>query len=163
MASGNTLIIFTPLNNEPPVANFATLDTRNGRVCLDYDDTTDEHAIFRGVLPRHYSGGGITVYLIWRATSATSGSVRWATSFERGNTDIDTDSFAGGQNTGGTVNGTSGISTTTSISHTDGASIDSLAVGEEFYLKVSRDADGTSGTDDATGDAELYTVELKET
>jgi len=163
MASGNTLFIFTPGDGMPPASNYATFDTRNSRLVLDFDPTTDEAAIFRGILPRNYAGGGITVYLIWMATSATSGACRWQTSFERCNTDQDSDSFATANSGGGTANGTSGITTTTSIAHTNGAEIDSVAVGEEFLLKVTRDADGTSGTDDMTGDAELCAVEMKET
>jgi hypothetical protein len=41
--------------------------------------------------------------------------------------------------------------------------MDSVAAGEIFRLKITRDADGTSGTDDLTGDAELLGVEVKET
>jgi hypothetical protein len=163
MASGDTLAVFTALNNEPPATGYATLDTRNGHVCLDFDASADEFAVFRGVLPANYAGGGITVNLIWDGTSATSGTVRWSSQFERCNTDLDTDSFATAVTGGGTANGTSGITTTTALAHTNGASIDSLAVGEMFRLCVLRDADGTSGTDDMTGDAELFAVHLKET
>ena len=72
MAAGNSLIIFNALANEPPSSNYATLDTRNGQPCLDFDASTDESAIFSGLLPRHYAGGGLTVRLYWAATSATS-------------------------------------------------------------------------------------------
>lgn len=163
MASGDTLVVFTPGANMPPATNYATLDTRNSRMTLDYDAAADESAVFRAVLPRNYAGGGITVNLIWMATSATSGSCRWQTSFERCNTDQDSDSFATANSAGGTANATSGITTTTSIAHANGAEIDSAVVGDEVLVKVTRDADGTSGTDDMTGDAELVAVELKET
>ena len=163
MATGDTLLIFTPQAGMPPASNYATLDTRNSRLVADFDAATDESLVFRGVLPRNYGGSGITVNIIWMATSATSGSVRWLSAFERCNTDQDSDSFATANSAGGTANGTSGITTTTGIAHTTGAQIDSVAVGEEFLLKITRDADGTSGTDDASGDAELVAVELKET
>jgi len=166
MASGNSLVTFGPLDNEPPSSNFATIDTRNSQPCLDFDAATDESAVFSAVLPRHYGGGGVTVRIYWAATSATSGSVRWQAAFERqasGGDDIDSDSFATANSAGGTADGTSGKLTYTDITFTDGAQMDSLAVGERFRLKVNRDADGTSGTDDATGDAELLAVELIET
>ena len=70
MASGNTLASFFPSNNEPPASNYATLNTVNGELILEFDTTTQEAACFSGVLPRHYAGGGITVYLIWAAASA---------------------------------------------------------------------------------------------
>ncbi len=163
MASGDTLVVFTPLANEPPASLYATLDTRNSQPCLDFDATSIEFASFSGVLPRNYGGGGITVYLHWRASSATSGAVYWLVAFERCNTDADANSFATQQGAGSTTNGTSGISTITSIAFTNGGQIDSLAAGEEFRLSVQRDAPGASGTDDMTGDAELFKVELRET
>jgi hypothetical protein len=39
----------------------------------------------------------------------------------------------------------------------------SIAVGELFRIKIRRDADDTSATDNAAGDAELNAVEIKET
>src|SRR5688572_26691380 len=97
MASGDTHLIFTPLNIEPLASNYATFDTRNGHPVLDFDDTTDETAIFTGVLPRRYAGSGITVNLHYAMTSATTGKVRLETAFERigdGQQDIDSDGFA---------------------------------------------------------------------
>jgi hypothetical protein len=40
--------------------------------------------------------------------------------------------------------------------------MDSLAAGEPFRLKVRRDADGTSGTDDIATDAELVRIVIRE-
>lgn len=166
MASGNTLISFGALDNEPPTSNYATIDTRNSQPCLDFDAGTDETAVFSGVLPRHYAGGGITVALLWAASSATSGTVRWDVSIERQADeaqDLDSDGFASAQSAGGTAPATSGMLQYTDIAFTDGAQMDSLAAGERFRIKVTRDADGSGGTDDATGDAELFAVEVRET
>lgn len=162
MATGNTLIIFRPSDDEPPATNYATFDTRNNHLVLDFDDTTSEGAVFKGVMPRHYGGGGITVYVHWAATSATSGTVGWLVAIERVGTalDIDADSFAGDQTvTAANTSGTSGIVTITNVAITDGANMDSLAVGEAFRLKIYRDV----ANDTVTGDAELYAVEIKET
>lgn len=163
MASGQTLIVFTPQNNQPPSSAYATPDVRNGVLVLDFDASSDESAVFVGVLPRNYAGGGLTATIHAMLSSATSGSVRWQAQIERMNTDEDSDSFATAQSAAQTASGTSGIITTAAITFSSGANMDSLAVGEPFRLKVTRDADGTSGTDDATGDAELVAVELKET
>ncbi len=164
MSSGDSLHVFTPLANTPPATAFATLDTRNSRPVLDFDAAADESAVFESVLSRAYDGGGITVKLIWAATSATSGVVVWAVAFEAipaGALDIDSDSFATANTANGTADSVSGETTETEIAFTNGAQIDSLAVGVPFRLKVTRDAD--NGSDTMTGDAELLRVELRET
>lgn len=164
MASGNTLATFGPQDNIPPASFFATLDTRNGHLVLDFDASEDENAIFEGVLPRTYAGGGLTVYIHWAATSATSGNCVWNAAFERigeGQQDIDSDGFATAQTVTAAAPGTSGNVDIASIAFTDGAQIDSIAVGEVFRLKITRDAD--NGSDTMTGDAELLAIEIKET
>jgi hypothetical protein len=163
VASGNTLCVWTVQANQPPASNYATLDTRNGLWVLDFDASTDEAAVFVGILPQHYAGSGITVYLHWLATSATSGDVVWTTAFERhqaGTDDSDADSFATANSATATTAATSGSETITSIAHTNGAQLDSLAAGERFRLKVTRDAD--NGADTMSGDAELVAIELRE-
>lgn len=163
MASGNTLIVFEPYSNEPPATNYATLDTRNQHPCLDFDATTNESAVFSAVMPQHYGGGGITVYLHYAMSSAEADTVDWDVSWERigdQQLDIDADSFAAVNSVDDTtVPGTSGNVDIVSVAFTDGADMDSVAVGELFRLKVTRDA----ASDDATGDAELVAVELRET
>jgi hypothetical protein len=162
MASGNTLLVFGPLNNNPPATNYATFDTRNSVPVLDFDASTDEAAVFSGVLPRHYSGGGLTLTCHCAMTSATSGNVILQAAIERMNTDEDTDSFASAQSSTATaVNGTSGIVFPVTATFTSGAQMDSLAAGEPFRLKINRDAD--NGSDTATGDLELVMVEVQET
>ncbi len=162
-ASGNSLLILCPGGNEPPAANFATPDTRNLHPVLDFDTTTQEAAIWTCVLPRHYAGGGITVYLHWAATSATSGTIGWDVAFERigdSQQDLDSDGFASAQTvTAATVPGTSGHVEITNVAVTNGANMDSIAVGESFRIRVRRDV----ANDNAAGDAELVAVELKET
>lgn len=166
MASGDFLCTFLPRGASFPSSNFATLDLRNRKPVLDFDGSTDEEVVFQGVLPANYAGGGITIDAYVTFTSATSGSARLQSDFERGQAgghDFDADSFSGTfQSAGGTANGTSGIKTKISIAHTN-AQLDSLAAGEPFRLKIRRDADGTSGTDDIATDLELHEVVLRET
>jgi hypothetical protein len=163
MASGDSLHTFHPYNNEPPSANFATLDTRNNHPILDFDKDTDESAIFSDIMPRNYLGGGITVYVHWAADGVTINDVVWDVSFERIGTaqDLDADSFAAVQSVTDTAPGTDGFVAIASISFTDGAQMDSIAVGELYRIKVTRDAD--SGNDDLDADAQLCGIELKET
>lgn len=163
MASGDTLLIFTPLQNEPPASNYATLDIRNQHPVLDFDASTNEDAVFRGVMPRNYDGGGLTVYIHYAMSSATSGDVDWDVAFERigdQQLDIDSDSFAAVNSVDNTtVPGTSGNVDVVSVTFTDGADMDSIAAGEAFRIKITRDA----ASDTASGDAELIAVEIKET
>jgi hypothetical protein len=163
MASGQTLCVLTPQSNQPPATAYATPDVRNSLLVLDYDADADESAVFVGILPRNYANGGLTVTLHIMHSSATSGTSRWEVAFERMNTDEDSDSFASAQSASCTASGTSGIISTATVTFTDGAQMDSVAAGEPFRLKVTRDANGTTGTDSATGDAELVAVEVKET
>lgn len=163
MASGDTLAVFCPFDNEPPALNYATLDFRNNHPVLDFDDTTAEAAIFSALLPRNYGGGGITAYVHWSATAATSGTGGWTVEFERigdGSQDTDADSFATAQTvTAATVPGTSGNVKITNVAIANGANIDSIAVGEKFRVRIKRDV----ANDNAAGDLELHGVELKET
>ena len=154
-----TYAVYTPLDNQPPAANYATIDTRNSIMVLDFDAATDESAVFVGIMPEAASlGSGLKIRINWMATSATSGTCRWGVQIERMNTDEDSDSFDTAATAGSTTNATSGIITTTEITIT---TIDSVAAGDPFRIKVFRDADGTSGTDDMTGDAELVSVEVR--
>jgi hypothetical protein len=164
MASGDTLCKFTPLHNEPPTANYATLDLRNQHPVLDFDASTNESAVFSDILPQHYAGTtGVTVYIHYAMSSATADTVDWDVSFERigdQQLDIDGDSFAAVNSVDNTtVPGTAGLVDVVSVAFTDGADMDSVAKGEGFRLKITRDA----ANDDATGDAELVFVEIRET
>jgi len=164
MASGDSLLQWHPYNNEPPATIYATLDTRNSRPCLDFDATTNWSAVFSGVMPQHYAGTtGVTVYLHYAMSSAVADTVDWDVAFERigdQQLDIDGDSFAAVNSVDNTtVPGTSGLVDIVSVAFTDGVDMDSVEAGDGFRLKVTRDA----VSDDATGDAELYWVELRET
>jgi len=164
MASGDTLLVFTPLHNEPPSSNPATFDTRNLHPVLDFDGGTNESAVFSAVMPRSYAGTtGVTGYIHYAMTSATSNDIDWDVAFERigdQQQDIDSDGFAAVNSVDGTtVPGTSGLVDIVNVTFTDGADMDSVAVGEAFRIKITRDA---ASDTDAT-DAELVRVEIKET
>jgi len=154
-----SLVRFTaPKDNQPPATNFATLDTRNSIAVLDFDDTTDESAIFVSVCPQGANlASGLSIRLIWTATTATSGACVWDASLERLTTDIDTDSFDTAASITATTNATSGVPNYSTITLT---TIDSLTAGDGFRLKINRDAN--NGSDTMTGDAELIAVEVQQ-
>ena len=163
MASGNVLVQFFPADNEPPSSNPATPDLRNGHPVLDFDGTTNESAIFTGVLPPHYSGGGLTVRLGYSMSSAESGDIDWDAEIERigdQQQDVDSDSFAAANSVDNTtVPATSGLVDVVAITFTDGSDMDSAAAGEQFRIRITRDA----ASDTGAGDAELHFVEIRET
>lgn len=161
----NWQICLPPTANEPPSSNPATPSLRNGHPVLFFDGSTDEEAVFSAVMPAAYNGGGLTIDTYWVFT-ATSGSLRVQAAIERidlSSLDIDADSFASFQSAGGSAPGTAGQVIKVSVALTDGAQIDNLVAGELFRLKIRRDADGTSGTDDIPSDAALRMVLVRET
>lgn len=164
MASGDTLLTFSAYDGVPPTSNPATFGVRNQHPVLFFDDTTNESTVFECVMPRSYAGTtGVTVYIHYSMATATSGDIDWDVAFERvgdQQQDVDSDGFAAVNSVDNTtVPGTSGNVDIVTVAFTDGADMDSVAVGEKFRLKVTRDG----ASDTATGDAELHCVEIKET
>lgn len=170
MASGNTLLVFTARDGVPSAtagAAHAILaggsTPAEGVPILAYDSGTDEHADFVGVLPRHYAGGGLTLTLHWASTQ-TSNAVVWNAAFRRiadDAEDVDTSHTYDFNAVTATTASAVGEVDYATIAFTDGADMDSLAVGELFNLRITRDAD--NGSDNMTGDAYLIAVEIKET
>lgn len=166
MASGDTLAVFTALNNEPPSTLPAQFDVRNGIPVLDFDADTDETAEFGGFMPRNYAGGGVTVTLGWMATdtTVTPHNCIWDVAFKSVTNDaddLDSKAYAAVNSVTDAEASASGEVAYATIGFTDGADMDSVTAGEYFRLKVGRDAD--NGSDTLTDDAELLFIEIKET
>jgi hypothetical protein len=160
MAIADTLAWWGALAGIAPPSNPATLDLRNGRVVLDFDAATAETMFFTGVLPSNYAGGDLSVAVHWMATSATTGSVRWKTQFERlevNGPDLDATDFQTAAGVTSPANATSGK---LAIAAATVTAIDSAAAGDAFRIAIERDV--AHADDDMTGDAELLIVELRE-
>lgn len=174
MASGNTLAIFRAQDNMPPATAYAQFDVEVGTSTpaenipvLDFEDgtaTAGEYADFYGVLPRTYAGGGLTVYLHW-LSAATTGDCVWKAAFRRiadDAEDLNTTAHTYDYNSvTATTASAAGELAYDTITFTDGADMDSLAVGESFILRIFRDSDAAGDT--LAGDASLFAVEIKET
>lgn len=156
---GKTIAFFTPMDNMPPASNFATLDTRNSIIVLDFDGgSTNEEAVFTSVIPHStVTTSGLLVRINWMATSATTGNCRWGVQFEKMTTDLDADSFDTATEAHSATNATAGIPTITELTCT---SIDSLVAGDFYRMKVYRDASDTTNDTIAT-DTELISVEVR--
>jgi hypothetical protein len=170
-AGTDTIEVWTPLDNQPPASNFATLDTRNSIAVLDFDDgATNEAAIFVGVMPHGFtvpaSGDVVVVRVHWVPSGfpASTEYVRWGATFQKIiATNIGSDSFdsEGSQETRTAASLSTGIASVTEITFPYNK-IDLLTAGDAFRLKVYRDSSDVSGTGDTlTGDAELFAVELR--
>jgi hypothetical protein len=155
----------------PPATAYATQDTRAGGSTpaeaipvLDFDAAASEYMDFYGVLPEGYDGGGLTLTIIWMASTATAEEVRWEVGIHRcAENDDDMDSSHTYDTNGvtDTTNGTCGKLNYCSVAFTNGADMDSLAAGEAFVLRIYRDHDHAD--DDMSGDAELVAIVGKET
>lgn len=155
----------------PPATVYAAPDARSGGSTpaesipvWDFDDTTDEYLDLYCVLASNYSGGGLTLALYWSATSATSGNVVWRSAVRRiadDAEDVDTSQTYDFNSVTATTANVSGEVAYDVITFTSGADMDSLVAGEQFILRVTRNA--SSGSDTLVGDAELHSVIIKET
>ena len=174
MASGDTLIVLTPLHNIPPDADFATLDTfltasadepDDNVDVLDFDDgATNEFASFKCFMPNHYAGGGLTITITW-SSGATSGVARWEIALKSVSDDADDSdakAYAAQNSVNLTTASAAGEVDYGDITFTDGSDMDSVAKNEMFWLTINRDSADT-GADTLTGDGELHMIVIKET
>ena len=150
-----------PLDSEFLTAAPAVI-TVNDRPALAFDAATDENAYWSDTCPQGFTGTA-TCIISYIMASATTGSVRFQAAIEAVTdadaTDLDaTTSFDTANSAGDTVPGTAGYLGQFSITMTNQ---DSLTAGDYFRLRLNRDADGTSGTDDASGDCYVLAVEMQ--
>ena len=100
------------------------------------------------------------------ATTATTGTISLDVAFKSVTDDaddLDSKAFAAANNANPTTASATGEVDYTTITFTDGADMDSVAAGEYFRLQVLRDANGTTSTDNLSGDMEFLFLEIKET
>lgn len=125
---------------------------------LAFDAAADEWVTWQFRIPDDYASGP-TLKIQWKATSATSGVVVWdarvsATS-PGDSQDVDAQDFDSANTANGTAPSTAGYLVETSITLTNA---DSLAAGDFVVIRLCRV--GSSGSDTATGDAEMMVASL---
>ena len=156
-----TYAVFTPLDGQPPQTGFPTISALANSLIMayDFDASTDETVHFVGVMPEAASlASGLKIRIHW-AANATTGICRWGVQLERMNTAVNVaGSFDTAATAGTTTSGTAYVPNVTEITIT---AIDGITAGDPYRLKVYRDADGTSGTDSLTVDAQLFAVEVR--
>ena len=154
-----SLAFYTASDGQPPASNFATLDTRNSIMVLDFDAASTEYTVFAGVMPRNANlASGLKVIINWTATSATTGNCVWQAEFMDMDHDLDNITWGTATTATATTNATSGISNVTTITLLSSA-LDGLVAGEFFLLRIARL--GGNGSDTMLGDAELISVSVE--
>lgn len=133
------------------------------RTVLAFDGATNESCYWTIGAPQGWTTA-FTLVITARCASATSGTFRFIAALEAitpGDT-LDTDaasSFDSNNSAGASAPGTAGYLTTVTITLTNN---DSSAAGDLVRLKLTRDATGSTGTDDITSDVEVLMVEVRD-
>ena len=138
-------------------------DAQGNRV-LAFDAATDETWEWTDLVAPQGWTGTITAVINYKMASATSGAVRFevlvqaVTPGDAVDLDAGT-SFDSTNSNGDTVPGTAGYLDSFSVTLTNN---DSSAAGDVLRIRVNRDANGTTGTDDATGDCHVMSIEIRD-
>jgi hypothetical protein len=173
MASGNTLLVLTPLSTSGPGGTTtAQLDWIVGASTpaesipvLAFDTTTVEYADFHSVLPATYAGGGLTLTFVHGA-GTTTGGVAYEAAFRRLESnaeDLDTTAFTYDYNTAAIATLPSAVGNVlySTLAFTSGVDMDGLLATEAFILRVRRAT--ANATDTASTDTYIHRIIIKET
>lgn len=141
MASGDSLIYFPALSYSPPSTNYANVVFRNTLPCLNFNNTTQQAAVFFGMMPNHYSSGNIKVNVLHASTS-TSGILGWTIEMDtvgRKNLNVDVDSYtAPSVITASSVPSTSGQMDIVNVVLVAGSATDYVNAGDFFKIRLKR-------------------------
>ena len=168
MTTGDGLMAFFAWDGTVPFVSGAQLGSIQGTSSRNelfqiasFDDTKLEILDFMGVLPGHYTGGGLTCTIMFAHANNSSGPT-WELAFRAipdDTEDLDTTAHTYDYNTvAAGVPSVVGEVGYDDVTFTDGADMDNLAAGELFNLRVRRDP-ATGGA----GDAQLISIYIKET
>ena len=156
MATGTSLLILSAAHALP--ASTAAPGIINNAEVRVFDGGSNETAVFEAILPQSYNGGGIDVIAhLAMASGETTGDVDIDVAFAK--VTNATDSYGSTQSNDGTaVPGTAQDTFKVTVPNTDGAQIDSIATGDLFRVKVTRDA----ASDVNNGEMHLLALALRE-
>lgn len=165
MATGQLLGFFSASSFYASNATAPAWTHRNNVPVLAYDATTDEYADALGVWGPNYGGGGAHFDIDFLTNDInTAHLARWEVYIEARATngsDLDSDQFSGSGSAGAVANATAGKVCTArvSISH---ANLGSPSPGDMYRIRLRRDADGSTGTDDIDQDCHFQGVYITE-
>ena len=135
----------------PTDTDGAQFTTRNELPCLAFATGQDEYARIGLWLPSGYGAGGVDIAIAWLTPTVAGGTdgVFWTTQFKSMTSDVDdfdTATFATGQGILSDPPSASGEFLYPETSHSDGAQMDSVAIGEWFQLQLFRDVSNAGDT-----------------
>ena len=152
-----TIATFTALENHPVSANFATLNTRNFDnvgVLQFAAGSPIREARFISVIPDNaVLANGLLIRTQFSTITATSGSCRWGAQIKK----LSSTSYAASAGIDVTVSGTANQTTMTGTITLP--SIDSLAPGDAYALRIFRESSNVADT--LVDSAQLLTVEVR--
>lgn len=146
-----------------PSTGFAALDVQNGRPVNAFDSATDESIILEGVVPDEHTGSGTLKLRIFGFANASTGVARFevVTEFRtpNANESAASDNFDGTADVGTITSDSANEMATFTVTLTPATT---PAVGDHLRVKVTRDGDGSGGTDSLSVDFWVTSYELYE-
>ena len=129
---------------------------------IDFDASADEQVFFL-FRATDYGSGNLTLGIDWYADTGSSGNVVWEAQLacitpDTDTQDIETKAFAALNFVQDTHLGTTAQRLHRAVLTV--SNLDALAANDWCVLRLARDANGTSATDDLTGDASLVLLTL---
>lgn len=170
MASGDTLYFWTAMQGKPVdqgdkaawIGGRNTIDQHH--VIKFRDSTYNQEVVFKGIMPQHYTNEiGVALYIHFAMASAVAGAVVWSVMLERISPlfqDIDSSGWSLANHNTVTVPATAGLMKIAATNFSPGTDMDSIEKGNGFRVRIRRYA--TDASDTATGNAELWAVEMRE-
>lgn len=171
MASGDTLCVFGPTDALGPgygtqiqIDNALLIQAATSDLpALEFVDGDVRDAYFIGVIPQNYAATGGIDLDVWWAGSSTTNEIRWEATMIRIVADSSSNHLDG---VGWSYPSAFSVETSptavwdaiNSVWALTAAQTNSVAAGDMFMLKVSRNA--THIGDDNTGVAEIYSIAL---
>jgi len=160
MASGDSLLVFDSLSNRPPAVDYASVDLRNGFVVLDFDDTTDESALFFAPFPSQYGGGQLLAVVTWTSTTATTGSAKLRVETTRITSGVNLDSLPLVDGTADFTVSAPAVNGELVTSQSASLNAGGAAAGDLLLVGVTRLASDV--VDTLVGDLEFVSLEVRE-
>lgn len=142
-----------PSTNAPvPTAD---VGTNTIKAALAFDDTTDQSFQDSWILPSGFNS--VDVSFRWKA-AATSGAVNWCAQLIRVNDGTTSDPAFPAQSASTCISDTAkGTTLQENVATITGVLCAGCGPGDQVYVRVSRDGDGSGGTDTMVGNALLLT------